>query len=171
MGLKEFFLNIRTKKSLRHNKTERLSTPFREVKTVGILFSTGGEDKLQKILSFGRELEAFGKSVDFLEFMPKIKKTTVFSGLPWFSMKDINLWGIIQNEQEEKFSKSRFGYLFLADPEPNPVLLNLLARSRASCRVGQSGPGRTPYLDLMIQPAVTSKDLLTEMLNYTQKLS
>lgn len=171
MGLKNFFLSIRTKKSLRLNKTERLSTPFSKVKSIGILFSTDGEEKLNKILSFGRQLEALGKSVDFLEFMPKVKKTTVFSGLPWFSMKDIDLWGIIRNKQEEKFAGSGFDYLFVADPEPNPVILNVLARSKASCRVGQSGPGRTPFLDFMIQPSVNGQDLLAEMLNYTQKLS
>ena len=171
MALKKFFLNIRTKKSLLHNKTERLSTPFQQVKSVGILFTSDGDDKLNRVRAFGQQLEALGKSVSILEFMPKIKKNTVFSGLPWFCMKDISLWGIIRNAEEENFVKAGFDYLFLADSEPNIVLLNVLARSKARCRVGQSGSGRTAFLDLMIQPAATSHDLLTEMLNYTQKLS
>lgn len=171
MVLKKFFLNLRTKKSVHQNKTERLSTPFEKVQQIGILFTTGGDEKLIRVKNFAAQLTELGKSVSILEFVPKLKKNMVLSGLPWFSMKDVSTWGQINNNDENQFVRKDFDYLFLADTELHPVIYNVLARSRAHCRVGQHGAGRSSFLDLMIQIPENGQELLSEMLNYTRKLS
>lgn len=171
MAIKNFFLNLQTKKALIGNKSERKSTSYSETSRYGILFTAEGEDKVMIIRQFGKQLVEAGKDVQVLEFIPKVKKNTIYSGFPNFTNKDVTLLGHIQNTEEEKFVKTEFDYLFLADQDLHPVIVNVLARSKARCRVGQHAVGRTPYLDLLIQMPGSTDALLKEMLNYTKKLS
>ena len=171
MALKNFFLNLQTKKALINNKSERKSTPYNQSNQFGILFTSENEEKAAQIRQFGKELVEAGKAVQILEFIPKVKKNMVTSGFPSFTIKEVSLLGKIQNAEEENFVKSAFDYLYLADQDLHPVVLNVLARSHAKCRVGQHANGRTPFLDLLIQMPGSIDALLREMLTYTKKLS
>ena len=171
MAIKNFFLNLRTKKALNNHSIVRKSTAPSQTNRYGILFTSAGEDKALIIREFSKQLKVQGKDVRILEFIPKFKKNTPLSGFPYFSNKDVTLLGQINNTDEESFVKSDFDYLFLADLELHPVMINVLARSHAKCRVGLHAEGRTPFLDLMIQMPGKIEHLLNEMLTYIKKLS
>ena len=171
MAIKNFFLNLRTKNALNNQSVVRKSTAPTQTSRYGILFTSAGDDKAMIIREFSKQLIGEGKNVRILEFIPKYKKNTPLSGFPYFTNKDVTLLGQINNADEESFVKSDFDYLFLADLELHPVMINVLARSHAKCRVGLHAEGRTPFLDLMIQMPGKIEDLLSEMLIYIKKLS
>ena len=63
-----------------------------------------------------------------------------------------------------------FDYLFYIDNEPNPLIINLLAKSKAKCRVGRYADDIEPYFELMIESKDGVKGLIDSMYKYTTLL-
>lgn len=171
MSIKNFFLNLRNRKSGSAPKINRNSTGADETRSFGILFTTEDDAKTSTIRRFSEKILKDGKSVAILEFTPRVNPKREVSGFRAFSGKDITILGQIRNPDAESFMKQQFDYLFLADQNTHPAILNILLNSHAKCRVGCKSPEGLPYLDLMISMPGTLDELLLEMLNYTQKLS
>ncbi len=167
--MKLTFLRWRTQSALRKNKSLRTSTPYKKSNLVGIIFSVEDRQKHDDVKEFIRHLEQDGKQVKVLEFLPKKKDNYEFL-FDFYTVQDLNIWGKIKNDQAEKFSKTPFDYLFYIDQEPNPLVLNLLARSRAHCRVGRHVDGNEPFFELMIAGNGTPKGLMDNMYKYTKQL-
>jgi hypothetical protein len=167
--LKHTFLRWRTNKALRKNKSLRASTPYKRSNLVGIIFSVEDRQKHDDIKDLVKHLEQDGKQVKVLEFLPKKKDNYEFL-FDFFTVEDLNFWGLIDNEKARKFADTQFDYLFYIDQEPNPLVLNLLAQSRAHCRVGRHNEGMEPYFELMIASQGTSRGLMDNIYKYTKQL-
>jgi hypothetical protein len=167
--LKLTFLRWRTQSALRKNKSLRASTPYKRSNLVGVIFSVEDRQKHDDVKDFVKHLEQDGKKVQVLEFLPKKKDNYEFL-FDFFTIQDLNFWGKIDNEQARKFAETPFDYLFYIDEEHNPLVLNLLAQSRAHCRVGRHHEGMEPYFEFMIAGHGTPKGLIDNMYRYTKQL-
>lgn len=167
--MKISFLKIRTNSQLKNNKTVRISTPYKEAVSVGILFSVEDRAKHDAIKEFIHKLEHDGKKVDVISFLPNKKENYEFL-FDFFTLKEVTFFGQITSGHAVKFSQTPFDYLFCVDSEPNPMILNLLARSKAKCRVGKFSEAAKPFFEFMIDHAGHAKELVTGMYKYTTQL-
>lgn len=163
------FLNIRTKNQLKKNKSLRSSIPYKQALTVGVLFTVEDKKKHDDIKEFIHKLEQDGKKVEVLEYLP-VKKDNYEFMFDFFTIKDISFWGKIESEKTLKFSDTPFDYLFCMDTERNPMVLYLLARSKAKCRVGRFQDQEKSFFELMIDSNGGTKNLIDGIYKYTAKV-
>lgn len=163
------FLEWRTKLALKKNDAVRATIPYEASKYIGILFSVEDDLKHQQVKDFIAKLHKDGKEVRILEFLPMKKDNPEFM-FDFFTISDLNFWGMIKSPTAEKFKNSNFDYLFNIDTKSNPLVLNLLANCKAHCRVGRYEEKSSSFFDLMIETNGTTQALIDNMYLYTKKL-
>lgn len=167
--MKQTFLRWRTESALRKNKSLRTSTSYKKSNSFGIIFSVEDRQKHDDIKEFVRHLEQDGKQVKVIEFLPKKKDNYEFL-FDFFTIEDLNFWGKINNSKATGFAQMAFDYLFYVDNDHNPLILNLLAESKAHCRVGKHQKESEPFFEFMIENNGTVKGLIENMYKYTKQL-
>lgn len=160
---------MRTDTALKKNKTIRASISYKQASTVGIIFTVEDKEKHEAIKDFIQQLERDGKKVQVLEFLPEKKLNHEFK-FDFFSIKDISFWGDLTSTLALKFADTPFDYLFYIDKQSNPLVLHLLARSKAHCRVGKFNEAESNYFEMMIEQNGTTEGLIESMYNYTSQL-
>ena len=160
---------MRTAAALKKNLVNRTSIGFKRAQSFGIIFSVEDKQKHEDIKEFIRSLEQDGKKVQVLEFLPKKKDNYEFL-FDFFSDEDLSFWGNITSTEAIKFTETPFDYLYYIDKESNPLVLHLLARSKAHCRVGKFAEPNCPYFELMIEHKGTVKGLIDSMYKYSRQL-
>ncbi len=160
---------MRTETALKKNKTVRTSIPYKQTSTVGIIFTVEDKEKHEAIKELIQQLESDGKKVQVLEFLPEKKLNHEFK-FDFFSVKDISFWGDLTSTLALKFVDTPFDYLFYIDKQSNPLVLHLLARSKAHCRVGKFNEAENNYFEMMIEQPGTTEGLIESMYNYTSQL-
>ena len=163
------FLKMRTSGALKKNKSQRVSIPWKKAQSVGIVFSVVDRQKHDDIKEFIRVLEADGKKVKILEFLPPKKENFEFL-FDFFTEEELSFWGKITSVRALQFMSTPFDYLFYIDQEPNPLVLNLMAESKANCRIGKFSETESAFYELMIQTSGTTKGLIDNMYKYTKQL-
>lgn len=163
------FLNLRTESQLKSNKTQRLSTPYKEAQSVGVLFTVEDKKKHDQVKDFIHKLERDGKKVKVFSFLPQHKDNYEFL-FDFFTIKDISFWGKINSAGAEKFYNTAFDYLYYLDTVPNPIMLNIIARSKAKCRIGRYWKEGKSYLELMIDTVADTQKLFEGIFNYSIQL-
>lgn len=163
------FLKMRTSSALKKSAVKRASTPYKHAQSIGIIFSVEDRQKHDHIKDLIKKLEQDGKKVHVLEFLPKKKENYEFL-FDFFTVEDLTFWGNINSEKAVKFSNTPFDYLFYIDSQSNPLVLNLLARSKAHCRVGKFNETESPYFELMIEDNGSTKTLIDNVYKYTRQL-
>lgn len=163
------FLKMRTRSALRKNQSLRATIPYKQVKSVGIVFSVEDKQTRADVKEFIRILEQDGKHVKVLEFLPN-KKENYEIVFDFFSIENLSFWGKINSEQVDSFSKTAFDLLFYVDMNSNPLILDLLARSKAHCRVGRYCEDDSSYFEMMIKQEGTPKGLIETMYKYAKQL-
>ena len=88
----------------------------------------------------------------------------------FFTLKDLTFWGKIESPDADKFIETPFDYLYCIDNVSNPLILNVLARSKARCRIGKFSKKDNPFFELMIEQNGTIKNLIENMYKYTKQL-
>jgi hypothetical protein len=88
----------------------------------------------------------------------------------FFTENEITFWGNITSSSALKFSDTPFDFLFYIDTKPNPLILNLLARSKAKCRIGKFWNEGKLFLEFMIESNNGTKGLIEGMYKYTSLL-
>jgi hypothetical protein len=160
---------MRTNSALKKRAAIRTSIPYKHAKSVGIIFSVEDKQKHDHIKDFVRHLEQDGKKVDVLEFLPKKKENYEFL-YDFFTIEDLSFWGRITSEKAIKFYNTPFDYLFYIDTDHNPLMLDVLARCRAACRVGKSDGMESDFFEFMIQDGSSVKSLIDNIYKYTRSL-
>lgn len=163
------FLTMRTKSAFKKNKTARSSTPYSQATSFGIIFTVEDKDKHKAVKDLIHHLEQDGKNVEVMEFLPEKKDNHEFK-FDFFSIADISFWGELTSENALKFIEKPFDYLFCVDKESNPLILHLLARSKAHCRVGKYNEQDRPYFEMMIEQNGSFQELTEAMYNYTRQM-
>jgi len=169
--VKQFFINLRARLQLRNNKQLRLSIPYQQISSVGIIFSTEDNQKHESIKSFVSQLELDSKKVTVLEFLHS-KKENYESQYDFFSIDDFSFLGKNNSAVAQKFNETNFDYLICLDcVTPHPAILQLLAQSTAHCRIGKYWESNKLFFDFMIDNN-GSVSKLTEQINlYIRQLN
>ncbi len=110
-----------------------------------------------------------GKQVEVIEFLPKKKDNYEFR-FNFFSENDLSFSGKIVSADAISFADTPFDFLLYLDTTPNPLILHLLARSKAKCRVGRSWSEGHPYFELMIDSVGNTKVMSETMYSYVTQL-
>jgi hypothetical protein len=166
--MKLTFLKVRTNSQLKRNRTQRDSISYQSANTVGILFTVEDKRKHEIVKELVRKLEVDGKKVFVMSFLPNKKDNYEFL-FDFFSTHDINFWGNIQSTPLIKFAETQFDYLLCLDTQPNPMVQNILARSKAKCRVGKFNTNGKSYFEMMIDTPSNPKNLIDGIYDYTSK--
>lgn len=163
------FLKMKTRSFLKKNKTLRVNLPYKQSFNVGIVFTVENKGKHEQVKELIKKLESDGKKVKVLSFLPKQKENYDFK-FDYFTEKEITFWGNIHSPLVTQFADTSFDFLFCFDTTPNPLLLHVLAKSRAACRIGCFWEGYQSFFELMFE----CKDLdglSKNMYRYTASLT
>jgi len=136
---------------------------------MGIVFTVEDRSKHDRVKEFIKKLETEGKSVKVLAFLPEKKENFEFL-FDYFTSKDISFWGNLTSHDALTFSNLPLDFLYCLDEEPNAMVLNLLARSKAKCRIGKYKGGNEIFFELMIEGKNDVKSLIEAELRYTREL-
>lgn len=136
---------------------------------MGIIFTAEDKNKHQDIKEFMHRLEHDGKHVQVLVLLPEKNENHEFE-FDHFSLKDVSFWGKLNSAKAIRFCEVPFDFLFCIDTQSNPLVLDVVARSKAHCRVGRFNQNERGYFEMMIEQSGTTKGLIETMYKYTQKL-
>ena len=167
--MKVNFLKFRTQSLLKRNKTSRTSIPYKEATSIGIVFSIEDKTKHDSIKEFIKRLEADGKKVKVIAFLPKKKENYEFM-FDFFTEDDLSFFGKNNSTQAVKFVATPFDILYYVDATPNSFILNLIAASKAKFRIGKFWAEGQPYFELMIESVGETNVLMDEMYKYSSVL-
>ncbi|MEL7147010.1 MAG: hypothetical protein AAFO69_11615 [Bacteroidota bacterium] len=168
--LKKSILNYKTKAALRKNAAKRGNLSFDEVKKIGIIHSFVDDKSVQAIYHFFDQLEKNGKAVSVLIIKDKNDSLNIpeFSLVDHQEMTQLGKW---TNENVSKFVNDPFDYLIHLNMEASDLVDNILAESKARCRVGKYQELKKDYYELMISPEKdTIKKLIEQIFHYIQIL-
>ena len=163
------FLNLRTNMVLKYNKAHRENVSYKKAHEIGIIFTVEDKAKHETVKDLIKKLEQDGKHVEVIEFLPEKKDNYEFK-FDFFTEKDLSFWGNITSHSALKFSDTPFDFLFYLDTTPNPLILHLLARSKAKCRVGRSWDNGRSYFEFMVESVANTKVMVETMYKYTSQL-
>jgi hypothetical protein len=167
--MKLTLLRYNTNSQLKKNKTLRSSTAFKKAQLVGIIFTVEDKSKHDTVKEFIKKLETEGKTVKVLAFLPEKKENFEFL-FDYFTKKDISFWGNLISHDALNFANQAFDFVYCLDEEPNPMVLNLLARSKAKCRVGKFKEGNETFFELMLESKNGIKSLAESAMRYSREL-
>jgi hypothetical protein len=162
-------LKYKTRSLAKSNKALRTSLPYKQALSIGIVFTVEDRQKHDDIKEFVKKLEHDGKQVKVMSFLPKHKDNYEFL-FDFFTEKDVSFWGSITSESANRFCELPFDFLFYLDTAPNPLVLNIIARSKAKCRVGKYWENTQALFEFMLQIKNGTKSLIHEIYQYTSKL-
>lgn len=162
-------LKMRTDKILRNQEGPRSSVSYADAKQIGVLFSVEDKAKHEVVKDFIRKFEQDGKQVKVMEYLPPDKQNFEFK-FDFFTENDVSMWGKITAPGALKFANTPFDYLFYLDTEPNPLLVHLLALSKARCRVGRQWAEGITYFEFMVQAPSGIRELAETMRKYIIQL-
>jgi hypothetical protein len=163
------FLKYRTKSYLRRNKTERSNQAYQKAVSVGVIFTVQDGQKHDHIKEFIRKLEHDGKKVKALAYLPQDQENYEFM-FDFFTAREISFWGNIEATSAVDFANTPFDFLIYLDSTLNPLILNIIAKSKAKCRVGKFWEEAEPYFEMMIESYGNPKLLIDQLYQYTSAL-
>lgn len=164
----QLLLPVRTAIALKSNTAIRISEGYRQSQRIGVLHTYTGEEQLEVVNGFMDRLEAEGKTVDSMAYIPTFDKNQDYR-FPHFSIKDIDSLGNWGNPVVAEFCQQPFDYLLNLDLNANKVTENILARSKSKCRVGRFEEGKSEYFELMIDHKEGPAELFMEQVHYYLK--
>jgi len=163
------FLKFRTNLVLKYNKAHRANVSYKTAEHIGIIFTVEDKAKHETVKDLIKKLEHDGKHVQVLEFLPDKKDNYEFK-FNFFTEKDLSFWGNITSNDALKFADTPFDFVFYLDTTPNDLILHLLARSKAKCRVGRSWHDDRSYFEFMIESEANIQVMVDTMYKYTSQL-
>jgi hypothetical protein len=163
------FLKYKTQSYLRHNKTPRSSEAYKKAVSVGVIFTVEDRQKHDQIKNLIRKLEHDGKQVKALAYLPPNQENYEFL-FDFFTYREISFWGTITASSALTFTDTAFDFLLYLDAIPNELILNLIAKSKAKCRVGKFWTEGEPFFEMMIESKGDSKALIDDVYRYTTAL-
>jgi hypothetical protein len=167
--MKRNLLKRNTKAFLKNNPALRSSLPYKQATNIGIIFTVEDKTKHDHIKDIVRKLEQEGKQVTVMSYLPKDKDNYGFL-FDFFTEKDLSFWGSITSENALRFADIPFDFLFYFDVNANPMVMNIIARSKAKCRVGKYFEQGQEYFELMLEAKDDTKLLIDSLYQYTSKL-
>ena len=163
------FLRYKTRSYLRNNKAPRYSESYKKAVTVGVIFTVEDRQKHDHIKNLIRKLEHDGKQVKALAYLPPNQENYEFL-FDFFTYREISIWGNITATSALTFADAPFDFLLYLDATPNELILNVVAKSKAKCRIGKFWADGEPFFEMMIESNGDSRTLIDELFRYTTAL-
>ena len=164
-------LALRTKLFVKKNNFERITTSFSEAKKIGIVFCVEDKVKHASIDHFVHKLQKEGKTVKALCYLPKGKENYEFR-FDFFARADLSFWGNFTSPLIEEFLQEDYDYLFSIDHKSHFLVDNIIARSKAKCRIGLYQEEHNQWLEMMVrvQEFKNIDKAIDQMYHYTMEL-
>lgn len=163
------FLRYKTRSFLKKNKTLRYNEAYQKAASVGLIFTVEDRQKHDQIKQLIRKFEHEGKTVKALAFLPPNQENYEFL-FDFFTYREISFWGNITATSALQFADTPFDFLLYLDNRPNDLILHLVARSKAKCRIGKFFEHGEPYFEMMVHSKGDPKTLIDELYHYTREL-
>jgi len=141
-------LAYKTRRTQSKNQPTRMSTSFRKASQVGVIFSYENPEKSAIVDRLIEDLKSDGKKVKVLAY----EQNNQVKHLPYdsFSQKDISFWCKYIKQTLNNFVDHEFDFLICVDDHPGLLIRNILANSKAKCRVGKNDSTNQKSFELMI---------------------
>ncbi len=164
-------LRRRTERLLDQNQSTGNTVSYQDAKNIGILFTQSDRKKYQAIRDLVKQFMNDEKQVKVLCYLEKGGENYDFR-YDYITSKDVGLWGKMQSSSALKFAETTFDYIYYLDLKRNIYLENVLAMSKASCRIGFYKKNNDSLLDLMVQVngKAPFEKAIDQILFYTMKL-
>lgn len=163
------FLKYKTQSYLRKNQTPRQNEAYDKAASFGLVFTVEDRQKHDQIKNLIRRLELDKKNVKALAFLPPHQENYEFL-FDFFTYREVSFWGNITAPSAQAFAESPFDYLLYLDTTPNELILNLVARSKAKCRIGKYWPEGSSFFEMMIENRGDAVSLIDDLFKYTKSL-
>ena len=127
-------LSYKTNRFLKQNLSIRESVSYNNAQSIGVIYSNDTPEKTKLAERLKELLLADGKKVKVLAYDRNVE----VQHLPFesFSKKDLGFWGNFIKQSIDNFSNTTFDFLYCLDNKPGEIIKNILAKSKAKCRVG-----------------------------------
>ena len=168
--LRKFLLSFNTSFAVKRNNAIRISEGYMHAKKIGIVLTFKVDQHKRYIDDLMSKIKQDGKELTILTYMPVAGKEEEFS-YPNFTDHDLEFTGKFNNETLAFFVKMPFDYLLNLDVDLNPAIANVLANSKAKCRVGNYNENKHEFYELMIDAKESSyEDFLVQMYHYMKSV-
>ena len=162
--LGNLFLPYHTNRYNRRN-VRRFSRTFEEATAIGVICSYKSLiEENGAIDEYIKKLRKNGKKVMPLVFHENSSKTEGISRNS-FSKNDLNFFGIWKKDRVTTFVNKEFDFLIYLDLDYNLFVGNVIAKSKAHCRIGIYDENVKPFLEMMIKPEFKSLESLISGVN------
>lgn len=164
---------MKTRSFLKKQPKDRVTIGYKHAMHVGVIFTIEDEKKHEEVKKFVNDLMQEEKKVEVIAFLGKGMENHEFK-FDFFTEKDFTFSGDINGRQLITFTSKPFDYLINLDLEPNLYIENILARSKAKCRIGHyRGPQSHQFFELMIslngqEPSLNG--LYEQIFHYTKSV-
>ncbi len=162
-------LSYKTKRFSKDNFDLRASIPYVDAEHIGIIFINDTHEKSKQAEKLKALIESDNKHIKVLAYDRNVE----IKHLPFesFSKKDVSFWGDFKNQSIQNFSDISFDFLICLDINPGDIIKNLLAKSKAKCRVGICDDFEAYHklFELIIHSS-TDSDLVESVYTYTKNI-
>lgn len=171
--LKNFAIKVRTHIATKKNLSERKTISFENAKSIGVLIEENKDKTDQSsVYKFIEEIKNAGKKVDVLYISKHDDKSKSKFNYSSLHSKDYSWNGNLKSANGDKFINSKYDFLFSLNKELSPKAKNILANSKAFCRIGRSKLDNNRFCEILIEPSKdNTNSFVDEMLFYTKKLT
>ena len=138
--LSKYFLSFRTASFLKSKLIIRSANGFSDALRIGVLYTYSNKHNTGLVKQIIEKLKNEGKKVETVTFIEKMEEADI-NKFPFFNLTK----PIVNN-----FIEIPFDYLLNLDLNTNIATQNILARSKAKCRVGPFEEGKSDYFEMMI---------------------
>jgi len=144
-----------------------INISYKKSTSLGMIFTHDSIDKISRAEQLSKLFLKDGKHVKIMAFKP----VGQVNHLPYdtFTLKDITFWGEYNRSNVNNFIKQEFDFLFCIDDEPDLIIENIMALSKARCRVGKYSESNQDLFELMIGPGIDT-NWLNGMYDYVRRI-
>ena len=161
------YIEYRNRKLKKHSDNRHHNVSYKNATDLGLIFTHNSIDKISRAEELNKLFIKDGKKVKIMAYKP----VGQVNHLPFdtFTEKDITFWGNYTRSNVNNFIDQEFDFLFCIDDEPDLIIENIMALSKAKCRVGKLNDSKQDLFELMIGPG-TDKNWLNGMYNYVKRI-
>lgn len=163
------FLKYKTQSYLKKNQTQRLNEAYDKAVSFGLIFTVEDRKKHDQIKNLIRTLELDRKEVKALAFLPPHQENYEFL-FDFFTYREVSFWGNITAPSAQDFIRTPFDFLLYLDVDQNELILNLVAQSKAKCRIGKFWQEGQSFFEMMIESRGDAAKLIDDLFKYTKSL-
>ena len=143
------WLNHRTNKAQKNNLSIRKSIAYSEALKIGIIFCNDDQSKIEAADRLGTLLKMDGKQVKTMAY----ERRNDVKHLPYDSItrENFSFFGNFIGKPITDFVNNEFDFLVCIDEQPNNLVRNILANSKAKCRVGRYEENNQPSFEMLLK--------------------